>query len=237
LPGILGIIGGLGPEATVFYYRLAVRLYRASKGGSPRVVIYSIPLEEMCDSVKSGSRERVASLLEEALRGLAASGATVALIAANTPHIAWREALETAEALGVKLVSIFEPAAAEALRRGYRRVGILATSATLEAGFYQEALKRRGIEAVHPPGDVQRRLDQAIERLALGGPEEPPLEVVVDALKQLEEMGVDAAMIACTDLSPHADKLAGQAKLPLIDASLEHVKAAVSILEGLGSGP
>jgi aspartate racemase len=228
--GVLGIIGGLGPRATVFYYEEAVRLHREWWGSSPRLLVYSLPLEEMCSAVKRGSIADVEALLREGLEALASAGASVVIVAANTPHVAWDGFRRAAEALGVRAVSIYEPAAEEALRRGYRRVGIIATSATLKAGFYQEALRQRGIEAIVPSPEVQAEVDEAIEGIAFEGPTPARIEALSRAVETLGGMGAEAVVVACTDVSPYTDSIAGNAGIPLLDASIEHIKTALKAL-------
>jgi len=228
--GVLGIIGGLGPKATIFYYEEALRLYREWWGSSPRLLVYSLPLEEMCSAVKRGSVADVEALLREALDALASAGASVVIVAANTPHIAWEGFRRVAEALGVRTIGIHEPVAAEASGRGYGRVGIIATSSTLKAGFYQEALGRVGIEVVTPEPEVQAGVDEAIEGLAFEGPSPARLEALSRAARVLGSMGAEAVIIACTDASPYIESIAERVGVPLLDASVEHVKAALRAL-------
>ena len=152
------------------------------------------------------------------------------VIAANTPHIAWDAFRRAAEELGVKAIPIHEPVAGEAARRGYRRVGLLATSSTVEAGFYQEALRAQGVEALTPPVEVQATVDKAIEALAFKGPEAGSLEELSRAARILGGMGAEAVIIACTDASPYTSQIAGGAGVPVLDASVEHVKAALRAL-------
>jgi len=235
---VIGVVGGLGPAATVFYYESLVGEYRRRGLGSPRVVIYTVPIEEMCRAARAGDVGAVAGLVGEALEVLARAGASVALVAANTPHMAWDAFAPLASRLGLRLIHIAEPAVERLRLLGASRVGILATSGTLRAGFYQERLEGLGMEPVVPDGEGQRALDQAIEALAGASGLRAGFdagEVVVGVASQLVEAGADAILVACTDISPLLGRLRGALGVPVVDSSVEHVKAAVDAATGGGA--
>jgi aspartate racemase len=226
--GVIGVIGGLGPEATVYYYRGIIREYRSRTGASPRLAVYSVPIEYMCRAARAGDTRAMASLLLEGVRGLARLGAGYGVIAANTPHAAWDLVEPEASRLGLRLIHIARPSAERLEALGARRVGILATRATLDAGFYQAELEGRGITLVAPEEPLQETLDKAIERLASGGASsESAVRSVVEAARSLEEKGVDALLVACTDISPYTGVLAARIGVPIVDSSVEHVRAVV----------
>lgn len=232
----LGLVGGLGPDATIFYYKLLQAKCLERCGGRPRVVIYSLPLEEMCGAVKAGDLEEVALLLAEAVEALAAAGAVVAGVAANTPHIAWDRVRGLASRLRVKLVHIADAAVEAVKRAGAVRVGLLATGSTVAHGFYQERLLRAGVEVVTPPRSLQEHLDKAIERIAAGAGGDA-LEPVAEAARWLAERA-GAVLVACTDLSPYIEVLGRKTGLgagALIDSSAAHVERLVEAYAGFYS--
>ncbi len=229
----LGIVGGLGPRATVFYYEEANRVCFEAVGRRPRLLIYSLPFEEMCRAVREGSLERVAGLLLEALDALARGGARVALISANTPHIAWGLVEPKARGMGLRLVSIVEAAAERLEELGARRVGILATGSTLRSRIYHEALEARGMEVVEPPAGEQEWLDQAIAgRFATGGASRGDVETLLAIARGLASRS-DAVLVACTDLSPYLRGVeaveAGGRRVPLVDSAREQLQAALRL--------
>ncbi len=85
----LGIIGGVGPESTIDYYRKIISLYRQRKGdGSyPELIINSIDLKKEVDLVERNQLDELTAYLLEEVEKLARAGAEVGLIASNTPHI------------------------------------------------------------------------------------------------------------------------------------------------------
>ena len=230
----LGLVGGLGPDATILYYKLLNARCLEYCGSRPRVAIYSIPLEEMCGAVKAGDLDRVALLLAEALEALAAAGAVVAGVAANTPHIAWERIRGLASRLRVRLVHIADAAVEAVKGAGAAKVGLLATGSTVAHGFYQERLLGAGVEVVTPPQSLQERVDRAIEKIAAGAGEEA-LEPIVEAARWLASRA-DAILVACTDISPYVEALrlrASLGKTAVIDSSAAHVEELAKTYAGL----
>jgi aspartate racemase len=86
---ILGIVGGTGPESTIEYYRLSVSGYRTRRpdGGYPSIVIDSIDMTRLPDAIGRGDLDNAADYLTAELHRLAAAGADIARLAANTPHV------------------------------------------------------------------------------------------------------------------------------------------------------
>ncbi len=228
----LGIVGGLGPGATVFYYMEAQRLCLEMCGRRPRLLVYSLPLEEMCRAARRGDLEAMAGLVVEALEALAAAGARVVLVSANTPHLARGLYAPRARELGLELVDIVEASVGELRGVGARRVGLLATSATLRSRLYHEALVDAGMEPVEPPESVQERLDRAIaEEFTAGSPGPEALETLRGAVGALLGAGVDAVLVACTDLSPHRGLIEGLAagRARVVDSAVAQLRRGLEL--------
>src|SRR6266498_1238683 len=85
----IGIIGGIGPETTVEYYRRILDLYRQSNpdGGAPYIIINSLDMRKPLEMLTANKLEELAAFLSEEVETLARAGAAFALVAANTPHL------------------------------------------------------------------------------------------------------------------------------------------------------
>src|SRR5436305_2457691 len=85
----LGMIGGVGPESTIDYYKNIIALYceRQRDGSYPQFVINSIDLRKGIDFMNANSLPAIANYLLEEIMKLPRAGADFAIIAANTPHI------------------------------------------------------------------------------------------------------------------------------------------------------
>src|SRR5215469_6323970 len=89
----LGIIGGIGPESTIDYYRLLLAAYRerTRDGSAPAILINSIDMDRMLGMIAAGEVEKMTQYLVSEVLKLARAGADFVLMAANTPHIAFTE--------------------------------------------------------------------------------------------------------------------------------------------------
>src|SRR5438128_267909 len=85
----LGIIGGIGPESTIEYYRRINALYRERirDGSAPSIIINSIDMKKLLDFAAANELDELTGYLAGEVKKLARGGATFALLAANTPHL------------------------------------------------------------------------------------------------------------------------------------------------------
>src|SRR3954447_21980848 len=114
----LGLIGGLGPGATIHYYR------ELAKAQADEMLLVHADMERALGHVQRGDRDGLAEYFARLIERLAKGGAELGAISAITPHICIRE-LEKISAL--PLVNIIEEVAAEIRARGYQRVALFGT--------------------------------------------------------------------------------------------------------------
>lgn len=226
----VGIVGGLGPESTVDYYRRILEAWeRGAPGTSPHLVIDSLDVAAALRLVEA-DRPALVEYLLASLRRLAAAGADFAAMTANTPHVVLDE---LAARSPVPLVSIVEVCAREAARRGLRRLGLLGTRFTMEAPFYPEVLARHGIALV-VPGAAERDLvhRRYVGELLKGEfREETRLEVEALVARLRDEEGIDGVVLGGTEL-PLLLPSPTVAGLPALDTTALHVAAIVERLRG-----
>src|SRR5918993_3082499 len=110
----IGFVGGIGPESTIDYYRLLVA------AGHTRILINSVAVQDLLGMMMKGDARGVADYLVDAVEQLALAGSDVAIIAANTPHIAFDEVQRRSR---IPLVSIVEATAEHVEAVGMTRVG------------------------------------------------------------------------------------------------------------------
>jgi aspartate racemase len=225
----LGILGGLGPESTIEYYRAALAATREAgpPAASAPLLINSVDLPTVRRLVTDGAYEELIDYLVRELDVLARAGVTLALIAANTPHIVFEEVRDRA---AVPLLSIVDAACEASRAAGYTRVGLLGTRFTMEGRFYPETFARAGIDIVVPAEEErayvhQKYLDELIDGILLPATRDGLLQVV----QHLAGDGVEAVILAGTELPLI---LTGQhaAGTPLLDTTKIHVRAAVDAL-------
>src|SRR5262245_43582116 len=143
----VGIVGGLGPESTIDYYRRILEAWgRVDSSTAPSIVIDSLDVQKALRLVAS-DRPALVEYLAASVRRLARAGADFAAMTANTPHIVFEE---VAARSTIPLISIVVACAEEARRRGLRRLGLLGTRFTMEAAFYPDVCARYNIAIVTP---------------------------------------------------------------------------------------
>jgi aspartate racemase len=150
----IGILGGIGPESTVDYYRLMIAEYRERRpdGSYPPIILNSINLTGIVRLVEANDFAGLTGVLVRELAVLERAGAALALMAANTPHIVFDDVRRQT---GLPLISIVEATRDAAKALGLRRPGLFGTRFTMQGGFYQEVFSRAGMEIVVPAPDEQ----------------------------------------------------------------------------------
>jgi aspartate racemase len=145
----IGMIGGLGPESTIEYYRLIIASYvkRNPDGTYPSVVINSIDLKKLLDLVAANELAKLTEYLVSEIKRLAGAGAECGLIAANTPHIVFDEVCRQSP---IPLLSIVEATCDEAKNLGLTKLGLFGARFTMQARFYPDVFSRKGIALAVP---------------------------------------------------------------------------------------
>jgi aspartate racemase len=149
----LGLIGGVGPESTVDYYRQLVSGFREKAGGTyPPVIINSVDLKRLLDWMAENRLDLVADYLAQEIQRLERAGADFAALASNTPHIVFEELQRRTE---LPLLSIVDATARRVQQLGMTRVGLFGTRYTMQARFYPDTFARQGLTLVLPDTNEQ----------------------------------------------------------------------------------
>ena len=150
----VGMIGGIGPESTVEYYRSIIAMYRQQKrdGSYPSIIINSIDLKKMLDLIEANELAKLTEYLVGEVQKLARAGADCGLLAANTPHIVFDEIRRGSP---IPLVSIVEATCQATKALGLRRLGLFGTRFTMQGGFYPDVFSKEGITLAVPEEDEQ----------------------------------------------------------------------------------
>src|SRR5262245_16690074 len=143
-PGVVGIVGGIGPESTIAYYRAIVAKVRArnESAGYPRIIINSIDASAMLALIPQRRFDELATMLAREIDALGRAGADFARIAAGTPHLVFDDVRTRTS---VPLISIVEATRDAAVDLGLHRLALLGTRFTMDATFYADALGSAGI--------------------------------------------------------------------------------------------
>jgi aspartate racemase len=223
----LGIIGGIGPESTIEYYRRLHTLYRerVPGGSAPSIIINSIDNKKLLDLAGTDLSE-LATYLTAEVEKLARAGATFGLLAANTPHLVFDP---VARHSTIPLISIVAATCEAAESRGLKRLGLLGTRFTMQSSFYRDALSDKQIELVVPNEEEQAWVHAKYMQELLQGIIRPEtrerLMTIIQALKDRSQ--IDGVILGGTELSLILrDKTVFG--VPVLDTTQIHVEAAVA---------
>lgn len=223
----VGIIGGIGPESTIEYYRLIIASYRQQKrdGSYPSLLINSIDMKKMLDLIGINELETVTGYLLEEVRKLAQAGADFGVLASNTPHLVF-DALNRQSP--IPLISIVEAACDAAKSLGLRRIGLFGTRFTMQGSFYADVFSREGMTLVTPSIDEQGYIHDKYMNELVNGLIRPEtrdrLLGIVARLK--DEEGVEGLILGGTEL-PLILSNEREQGIPLLDTTRIHVEQIV----------
>ncbi len=220
----IGIIGGMGPDASVRFLSRLVELSREEYGVSrnneyPEVFLSSISVNDFVENKKfiTDGIERIVSAsfqLEEL--GVSCFG-----ISCNTAHIILEQ---NNISLPNSFVSMVDEVVDEIKRMKFSRVGILGSPVTIQSGLYQKKLEKIGIKSVLPTNRDINILGKLIVEI-LGGKTRGITEKLTSIADSLVRKGAEAVVLACTELPlVFPDKY----KKPIIDTSDVLVKALLN---------
>jgi aspartate racemase len=226
----LGIIGGIGPESTIEYYRRIHALYRqrVADGSAPSLIINSIDNKKVLDLVGANKLDELIGYLTTEVEKLSRGGATFGLLAANTPHLVFDS---VAHQSSIPLLSIVAAACEAATSRGLTRLGLIGTRFTMQSSFYRDALSERQIELVVPGEEEQAWIHEKYMQELLKGiilPEtRTRLLAIIKTLKERSQ--IDGVILGGTELSLilRDESVFG---VPILDTTQIHVEAAVTQL-------
>lgn len=195
----LGIIGGVGPLATMFIGEMIVRRTHAAKDQEHvhTIIDNDTSIPDRTAYILDQTKENPVPYLIRDAEKLANAGADLICIPCNTAHTFYEE-LQAASP--VPVLHMIRETAKRAADTGTRRVGILATDGTLASGVYQQALIEQDIEPIVPDIEIQNQVMSIIYDYVKAGK-----EVMMHQWNVIEEamlhLDCDKIILGCTELS------------------------------------
>ena len=224
----IGIIGGIGTESTIEYYRSIIALYgeRIPDGNYPSIIINSIDLKKVLDLVSANSLAELADYLVSEIQRLAQAGAECGLVAANTPHIVFDEVRRRST---IRLISIVEATceAAKALR--LKKLGLFGARFTMQGRFYPDVFSEEGIALAVPDERDQGYIHHIYLHELVKGILRPEtreqLLTIVDRLKESDQ--IEGLILGGTELSLILQEPTVR-DIPVLNTTRIHAKAIVA---------
>ena len=194
----IGVLGGMGPAATIDFYTKLVEQTPAGRDQEHLpVVIWADPgVPDRSDNLL-GTGEDPTPWLQRGIDALVDAGCDLLAVPCNTAH-AFVPPL--ARAAGLELVSIVEVAADHLAATGVRAAGLLATTGTVHSRLYADALARRGIATVEPSPVDQERVMDAIVAVKAGRSGPAQSRALVEVSSALAARRAQRVVAACTEI-------------------------------------
>jgi aspartate racemase len=227
----IGIIGGIGPESTIDYYRKIVAAYCEYdvNGNYPRIIINSINMNEMLNLLGAGKFDELTDNLVAEFGRLAAAGADFGLLASNTPHIIFDKVHESSP---LPLLSIVEATCRKVREAGLQRVALFGTKFTMNGGFYDRIFSKFDIQ-VFIPKDIdqsfihEKYMEELVKGEILNGTKSELLEITT---RMKREHDVQGLILGGTELSLILKNGDAQG-LHIFDSTDAHVESIVECLK------
>lgn len=219
---MIGVLGGMGPLATVDFMERVVRLTGAGRDQDhlPMMVANLPHTPDRSSAILAGGRDPLPALYS-GIDLLNRSGVGLLVVPCNSAHHWYRQMRARSAAPMLHIGEV----CADAVPRRAGTVAVLATGGTLASGFYQASLRERGVDALVPDEGAQARINACIAQVKAG--DLPSAATLLEqGLRMLEAAGADAAVMGCTEL-PLAARAMGQVPIPLIDSTQELARATV----------
>jgi len=197
----MSIIGGLGPESTMDYYKEIIGVFNTKYAelAYPEIIVYSANMNKLMDFVATKDWFALSGWLLGMISSIHVAGAEFAAIASNTPHIVFDEIQSKSP---IPLLSIVEETCKRAQEMGLKNIGLMGTKLTMEAEFYKKPFASKGMSIVVPSDQEQQVIqDKLFFEIELGIIKDSTREELLLIVKRMvDEDQIDSLILGCTEL-------------------------------------
>lgn len=196
---VLGILGGLGPMATVYFYEMITAHTKADRDQDHiDIVINSrATTPDRTDYILGKSSDNPLRIMVEDSKRLKEYGVTLLAIPCNTAHYFYDM---LTDAIDIPFLNIMDETAAYLESKGIKKAGVLATEGTVTSRTYHRYLEAHGIECIVPDTEHQKLITSNIyDDIKMG--KRADMEKFMRAANSLFENGAERLILGCTELS------------------------------------
>jgi aspartate racemase len=228
----IGILGGMGPEATARLFERIIALTPAKQDQDHLpVLIYNLPQIPDRTAAIQGGGESPIPMASKGLQMLAAAGADFIAIPCNSIHHFFAE---LQAAVNIPILHLIDEVRRAALERwpNIRRLGLLATDGMVQSGIYQKVFAPANCEILFPDASRQKEVMASIYAIKAG---ERRFREALAAGRDLLERRAQGIILGCTEFSIVRHFLAND--LPVVDSIEVLAQACVDIARGVREAP
>ncbi len=223
----IGIVGGVGPSATVLYYQGIVDGYSRLRGDQhfPEMIIYSLDLAQVTELFEQGRHDLLADRLTQVVGLMESGGCDFGLFACNSMHLVFDEVQAR---IKLPLVNLIRAVMDEVGKLDWQRVGLMGTVFAMRSGLYSDPLNEAGVECLVPPESEQDWIMEAIlDDLQRPQVPQETVDRLIRSAAELGERGAEGIILGCTDLP--AGLTAENSPLPVLDSTQIHVNRVLEM--------
>ena len=196
----LGVIGGMGPEATAYFYEGVIAHTNAERDQDhlDMVIISQASMPDRTQAILTGDNVKLLETMRDDAQALETLGCGNIAIPCNTSHYYYDRIQSFTK---VPIIHMPREAVREAVReRGAKRVGIMATDGTVRAGVYARECEAMGAEPILPSEARQADVMSLIYDDVKAG-RDADMDKFGQIMDEFVAKGCDAVILACTELS------------------------------------
>ncbi|MST62288.1 aspartate/glutamate racemase family protein [Peptostreptococcus anaerobius] len=196
---LVGVLGGLGPMATVYFYDLVVEMTDA-KNDQEHVDMIIMNRASTPDRtayiIGKSDRSPLDVLIKDAKR-LEKAGANFLVLTCNTAHYFYKE---ISESISIPLLNMIEETVDYAIDQKHKKIGILATTGNIKTELYQNMCKQKGIDFFVLDEEYQNKVMKIIYDDVKAG-KKANMKEFDEIIDKVKENGCDCVILGCTELS------------------------------------
>ncbi|MDX2421700.1 MAG: amino acid racemase [Amphritea sp.] len=215
---VVGIIGGMGPEATVNLMQQVIAATPAKDDiDHIRMLVDNNPkVPSRIKAIIEGTGESPVPCMIEMARGLENQGADFLVIPCNTAHHYYPDVAAAVNIPVLNLVKLTSESVKKA-QPDLSKAGLLASSALQMIHLYEPWFEKHDVEVLYPQPDDQQAVMALIRAVKANNPTVEQIQAYNRAARNLADQGAQCLILACTELSVMSDRL--ETSLPVYDAS------------------
>ena len=222
---IIGILGGMGPEATIDLFYKIIKLTPAEKDQDHlRIIIDNNPKIPDRTAAILGKGEDPLPALQETARNLEKAGADLIIIPCNTAHYFLPSIQESVK---IPILNMIEETAKETQRKTpqIKKVGLLASIGIYKTEIYHQHFKKFNIEVISPEEKDKKEVMKVIYAVKAGDLSEEVKRNILKIAQKLIDKGVEAIITGCTEIPLILKE--GDVSVPIIDPTQVLAKMAI----------
>ncbi|PKH11398.1 aspartate/glutamate racemase family protein [Planomicrobium sp. MB-3u-38] len=195
----LGIVGGVGPLATMFIGEMIVRRTKAAKDQDHvnSIITNNTRIPDRTAFIMGRSDDNPVPVMIDDMAKLSSIGAEIIIIPCNTAHTFYDE-LQMGSP--VPVIHMIRETMKRAAQQGAVKVGVLATTGTVTSKVYQQAANEYGLEPVLPSPEIQEKVMSIIYDNVKAG-KNADKDTWSEIVNHMENQGCDRVVLGCTELS------------------------------------